>query len=144
MSLTRRRIAIATVVAATGAAMTLTACSSTTPSTPSSSAAPATSSAAPTMSESPIGGNTLPPVSITPDQTSAEVMVGDNIRFEVPSVASWSIVSDNPAVVSVTPGSDEGGVQMVPGGVAESVGTATVTLENTEGGDAFMVTITVK
>lgn len=140
MPTTRRTAAgIAITALAIGSALTLSACSSTPEPAPTNAA----SSSAATPSETPIGGDTLPPVVVSEGMTAATAVVGDSINFKVENVNDWAIVSDNPAVVSVTQGSDDGNVGMVPGGKALAAGTATVTLENQTTMEAWIVVVTV-
>jgi hypothetical protein len=141
MARTRRIISgLAVSGLALGATFALAGCSSETPDPAKTSASGATSSSA---AAEPIGGDTLPPVVITSKDKTATAKVGESLYFDVADVTAWSITSDNPAVVAVTPGTDDGTMQTVPGGEALSEGVATVTLENTKGLEAWVVTVTV-
>lgn len=83
------------------------------------------------------------PVMIEPGQTTAEAAVGRALYFDVDDVTAWTIESDNPSVVAVTPGKDDGSAQFVPGGEALSTGTAKVTLTNSGTKETWVVTVTV-
>ena len=83
------------------------------------------------------------PVMIEPGQTTAEAAVGRSLYFNVDDVTAWTIASDNPSVVAVTPGKDDGSATFVPGGQALAAGTAKVTLTNAGTNETWVVTVTV-
>ena len=84
------------------------------------------------------------PVIVEPGQTTAEVQVGRELYFNVDDVMAWRISSSDEAVVTVTPGKDDGSAQFVPGGKAVAPGTAEVTLTNMDDTDeTWVITVTV-
>lgn len=85
------------------------------------------------------------PIVVEPDQTEVEATVGRMIDFNVgDNPENWSIETDNPEVLSVTPGKKEGDAYFNPGAEALAVGTATVTLTDTKSNlDAMEYTVTV-
>lgn len=85
----------------------------------------------------------LAPIVVVPDQTEALANVGDGLEFMVDDPLKATIESDNPAVVEVTPGREEGGVAYNPGGMALSAGTANVTVTNADG-SSFIVVVTIE
>lgn len=131
------KTAIVTVGAV--AILALTGCSSSS-SESTSTPSPAATSAEPSAAASMIG-----PIMVEPDQTEVEATVGRSLNFNVgDNPGQWDISSDNPAVVAVTKGGEKDGATFNPGGEALSVGTATVTLTDTESNlDAMVYTITV-
>ncbi|MFM8772679.1 MAG: hypothetical protein ACKOFP_02360 [Actinomycetota bacterium] len=134
-STTRRAVAIAAagLIAVAGAGV-LTACGSSGGGSSSSSAAPA-----PTDE----GAQVIGPVIVEPGQTSAEVAVGRVVTFAVDDVTAWTIASSDEAVMTVTPGKDDGSAQFLPGGEAIAAGTAEITLTNSGTGEEWVVTVTV-
>jgi len=101
-----------------------------------------TTSAAPTSTESPIGGNVLPPVMVEPGQTEVTAKVGSTIVFKVDDPANSKIATDNPEVLEVTQGSDDGSAQFNPGAKALKAGKATVTVTSGAGVQTVAVTVT--
>ena len=95
-----------------------------------------------TTSPTPVGSNVLPPVIVTPDQTTAEAKVGDTIVFNVEDPENAKISTDNEAVLSVMQGGKEGEALMNPGATALAPGTAVVAITDAAG--AREVTVTVK
>lgn len=85
------------------------------------------------------------PIVVEPDQTEVEATVGRMIDFTVgDDPQHWTIETDNPEVLKVTDGKKEGDAYFNPGAEALAVGTATVTLTDTEGDlDAMEYTVTV-
>ncbi len=84
------------------------------------------------------------PIMVEPSQTEVEVTVGRSLNFNVgDNPGQWEISSDNEAVVTVEQGGERDGATFNPGGEAVGVGEATVTLTDTEGGDALVYTVKV-
>ena len=139
MPTTRRTAAgIALTALALGSAVTLSACSSSPEPAPTKAAS---SSAAP--SETPIGGDTLPPIMISEDMTTATAKVGDTLYFNVANPTDWTIESDNTMVATVAPGTVDGTSTSAPTGTALAAGTAKITLKDKTSGEAWEVTVTV-
>lgn len=130
--ITARRAAsvIAASALALGGAGTLTACSS-------------GDAADPTATSTPSGAQMIGPVIVEPGQTEASVSVGRVLVFNVADPTAEMIATDDPAVLSVTPGRDDGSAVFNPGAQALSVGTATVTLTNMDTGVTQVVSVTV-
>lgn len=84
----------------------------------------------------------LAPIVIVPEQTEAVANVGDALDIMVDDPVTATVESDNPAVVEVFPGKDEGGVLYNPGGNALSPGTANVTVTNADG-SSYVIVVTV-
>lgn len=81
--------------------------------------------------QAPIGGNTLPPVVLTPQTTSTTVKVGTVVTFNMgdPGEGQYVAVSSDPAVFEVTSvGRTDGSATFNAGGKARSAGTATVSV----------------
>lgn len=79
------------------------------------------------------GEQMLPPVIITADQTEATAMVGDMIDIVVDDPVNTVVSVDNPDVLAVTQGMDDGSALFNPGAEALAAGTATVTVTNPDG-----------
>lgn len=116
---------ITALTAAAALALTLAACSSSadTPATP----APVSASAAASAAGLPA------PVIVDESATTATARVGETVVFNVADPVNTTISVDDPAVLSVTPGSDDGSATFNPGGQALAVGEATVTLTAPDG-----------
>lgn len=84
----------------------------------------------------------LAPIVIVPEQTEAIANVGDGLDIMVADPVTATVESDNPAVVEVFQGKDEGGVLYNPGGMAVSAGTANVTVTNADG-TSYVIVVTV-
>jgi hypothetical protein len=83
------------------------------------------------------------PVMVEPGQTNVSVAVGRMLVFNVADPTAEMIATDDPSVLSVTPGRDDGSAIFNPGAQALAVGTATVTLTNMETGATQVVSVTV-
>jgi len=84
------------------------------------------------------------PIMVEPSQTEVDATVGRFLNFNVgDNPGQWQISSDNEAVVTVEQGGERDGATFNPGGEAVGVGEATVTLIDTEGGDALEFKIKV-
>jgi hypothetical protein len=99
----------------------------------------------------PVGGNVLPPVVLTPQETSATVDVGTKVVFNVgePGEGRFVATSADPAVFEVeNEGKSEGTYSTNAGGVAVAPGTTEVTVQffgSTNGvGSPTTFTITVE
>ena len=128
--------AAATKVAALGAASllgiaVLAGCSSS-----DESAAESTSSE---MSEE--GSQMLPPVIIGVDQTDASAVVGDFIDILTDDPVSTVISVDNPQVLEITQGYDDGSAIFNPGAKAIAAGTAVITVTNPDGSTRNIVVV---
>ena len=111
-----RTIAALTAIAAL--TLTLAACSSSDDTTTSSAASAAGLPA---------------PVIVEESATSATVRIGEVIVFNVTDPATTTISVDDPTVLSVTPGRNDGSATFNPGGQALAIGEATVTLTGPDG-----------
>lgn len=118
-------------------AVALVGCSSSSNSNSSSSATPTKSAA----SESPIGGNVLPPVMVEPGTTTVSAKVGDTIVFKVADPENTKIATDNEAVLQLTQGGKDGSAMMNPGAKALTAGTAKVTITGPSGEETVTVTV---
>lgn len=128
--------AAATKVAALGAASlfgiaVLAGCSSS-----DESAAESTSSE---MSEE--GSQMLPPVIIGVDQTDASAVVGDFIDILTDDPVNTVISVDNPQVLEITQGYDDGSAIFNPGAKAIAAGTAVITVTNPDGSTRNIVVV---
>lgn len=130
----RRGLAASIALVAALGAGTLTACSS------GDSGGSASPSASATTSE---GAGMIGPVIVEPGQAEATVSVGRMIVFNVANPVETTITSSDPAVLAVTPGSDDGSAVFNPGGEALAAGTAEVTLVDSVTGEERVVTVTV-
>ena len=75
----------------------------------------------------------LPPVIVTADQTDASAAVGDMIDIVVDDPVNTTIAVDNPEVLEITQGKDDGSALFNPGGKALSPGTATIMVTSADG-----------
>ena len=128
--------AAATKVAALGAASllgiaVLAGCSSSDES--------AADSASSEMSEE--GSQMLPPVIIGVDQTDASAVVGDFIDILTDDPVSTVISVDNPQVLEITQGYDDGSAIFNPGAKAIAAGTAVITVTNPDGSTRNIVVV---
>ena len=73
------------------------------------------------------------PVIVEEGQTSAEATVGETIVFNQEDPANTTISTDNPAVLQLTQGSDDGSAQFNPSAVALSAGIAVVSIVAADG-----------
>ncbi|MEV4774596.1 hypothetical protein LTA6_003373 [Microbacterium sp. LTA6] len=108
-----------------------------------------TGCAAPTSGDG--GGNALPPViaDLTKiDGTTVTVVEGNVIDLvgDDEDYLDWKAEIDDEAIVSFTPGKDDGSAQFNPGLTAKKVGETDVVLSNDASGDevAFTVEVTPK
>ncbi|MCB0899088.1 MAG: hypothetical protein H6526_07235 [Actinobacteria bacterium] len=127
-----------TALAAAGAAalFALAGCSSS-----DTTESPAATSPAATASPE---ASMIGPIMVEPSQTEVDATVGRFLNFNVgDNPGQWQISSDNEAVVTVEQGGERDGATFNPGGEAVGVGEATVTLIDTEGGDALEFKIKV-
>lgn len=130
-SITRRGMSVVTAgILAVGGISTLAACSS-------------GGSSDPTTSASQSGAQMIGPVIVEPGQTEVSVTVGRLVVFNVTDPTKEMIATDNPEVVSVTPGRDDGSAVFNPGAEALAPGTAQVTLTNMDTGATQVVSVTV-
>ena len=128
--------AAATKVAALGAASllgiaVLAGCSSSDES--------AAESASSEMSEG--GAQMLPPVIIGVDQTDASAVVGDFIDILADDPVNTVISVDNPQVLEITQGYDDGSAIFNPGAKAIAAGTAVITVTNPDGSTRNIVVV---
>ena len=84
----------------------------------------------------------LAPIVIVPEQTEAIANVGDGLDIMVDDPVTAKVESDNPGVVEVFQGKDEGGVLYNPGGMAIAPGTANITVTNGDG-SSYVIVVTV-
>ena len=75
----------------------------------------------------------LPPVIVTADQTDASAAVGDMIDIVVDYPVNTTIAVDNPEVLEITQGKDDGSALFNPGAKALSPGTATIMVTSADG-----------
>jgi hypothetical protein len=129
---------LAAGILAVGGVSVLAACSSG-GSAGSSTAATPTS----TSSASPTGAQVIAPVFVAPGQTQATVTLGNVVVFNVEDPTKVMIATDNPEILAVTPGRDDGSAVFNPGAEPLAPGTATVTLTNMDTGAVQTVSITV-
>lgn len=107
------------------AAIALAACGSS--GTSEESSAPAESASA-SASESPMGGDVLPPVMVADDATSATAKVGDTVVFAVEDPVKTKIATTDTTLLEITQGYTDGSATFNPGAKALAAGTATVTV----------------
>ena len=93
-------------------------------------------------------GNVLPPVIVdlaSADGTTVTVAVGGVVDLTGggDDVAAWSAEIADPAVVSFTPGRDDGSATFNPGLTGLAEGSSEVTLTNGAGGDTVTLTVDV-
>ena len=103
------------------------------------------SETSPSVSASTIAPNgtsqMLPPVMVSPDQSEATVSVGRYIVFTVDDPAHTTVATDQPELLELSQGHDDGSAIFNPGGKALSTGTATVTLTGPDGETTRQVTV---
>ena len=75
----------------------------------------------------------LPPVIVTADQTDASAVVGDMIDIVVDDPVNATIAVDNPEVLEIAQGKDDGSALFNPGAKALSPGTATIMVTSADG-----------
>lgn len=83
----------------------------------------------------------LPPVIIAVDQTDASAKVGDFIDIIADDPANTVISVDDPSILEITQGSDDGTVVMNPGAKALKAGTAVITVTNADGSTRQIVVV---
>ncbi len=92
--------------------------------------------------------NVLPPVIVdvgSLDGTTVEVPEGGTVDItgDEETFTDWEATIADPAVVSFTPGREEGGAQFNPGLQATAVGSTEVTLTNSSSGTTLTFTVDV-
>jgi hypothetical protein len=98
----------------------------------------------PTPSASTSGSNQIPaPIFVAPDQTTAQAAVGETIVFTQPDPANTTISIDEPDVLELIQGTDDGSAIFNPAAVARAPGVAVVTIEAADG-STTRVTVTVR
>jgi hypothetical protein len=120
-----RSIATATLLVAV--ALSAAACSS-----DESSGTTTTTTSTTSTTEAPIGGSVLPPVVLSPEETSATVKVGTVVTFNLgePGEGRFVATSADPAVFKVeNEGKNEGTYTTNAGGVAVAPGTSEVSVQ---------------
>jgi hypothetical protein len=105
----------------------------------SSSDESAAESASSEMSEG--GAQMLPPVIIGVDQTDASAVVGDFIDILADDPVNTVISVDNPQVLEITQGYDDGSAIFNPGAKAIAAGTAVITVTNPDGSTRNIVVV---
>jgi len=105
----------------------------------SSSDEPAAESASSEMSEE--GAQMLPPVIIGVDQTDASAAVGDFIDILADDPVNTVISVDNPQVLEISQGYDDGSAIFNPGAKAIAAGTAVITVTNPDGSTRNIVVV---
>ncbi|MGB8021115.1 MAG: hypothetical protein WCF04_07810 [Candidatus Nanopelagicales bacterium] len=80
---------------------------------------------------------------MTPSQTTATAHVGETIVFNQPDPAHTRISTDNPDVLELFQGRDDGSALFNPGATALAPGVAVVTIEAADG-STERVTVTVR
>jgi hypothetical protein len=83
------------------------------------------------------------PVIVAPDQTTAEATVGETIVFDQLDPANTTISTDEPDVLELIQGRDDGSAVFNPSAVARAPGVAVVTIEAADGSTS-QVTVTVR
>lgn len=83
----------------------------------------------------------LPPVIIAVDQTDASAAVGDFIDILADDPVNTVISVDNPEVLEITQGYDDGSAIFNPGAKALSAGTAVITVTNPDGSTRNIVVV---
>ena len=83
----------------------------------------------------------LPPVIIGVDQTDASAVVGDFIDILTDDPVNTVISVDNPQVLEITQGYDDGSAIFNPGAKAIAAGTAVITVTNPDGSTRDIVVV---
>ena len=98
----------------------------------------------PTPSASTSGSNQIPaPIFVAPDQTTAQAAVSETIVFTQPDPANTTISTDEPDVLELIQGTDDGSAVFNPAAVARAPGVAVVRIETADG-STTQVTVTVR
>ena len=84
------------------------------------------------------------PVFLDAAQTSAEVVVGRTLVFNVEDPGAWTMAADPADLVELTPGGEKDGATFNPGAAALAAGSVTVTLTNGTSGEVLTFAITIK
>lgn len=87
------------------------------------------------------GSQMLPPVIIAVDQTDASAVVGDFIDILADDPVNTVISVDNPEVLEITQGYDDGSAIFNPGAKALAAGTAVITVTNPDGATRNIVVV---
>lgn len=87
------------------------------------------------------GSQMLPPVIIAVDQTDASAVVGDFIDILADDPVNTVISVDNPEVLEITQGYDDGSAIFNPGAKALAAGTAVITVTNSDGSTRNIVVV---
>jgi plastocyanin len=124
---------VRTAAVLVGLAVALGGCSTTS----DEASEPTPSTAASTSAELPA------PVIVEAGATTAEATVGETIVFNQADPANTTLSTDNPEVLALTQGSDDGSAQFNPSAVALSAGVAVVTIVAADG-TSSQVTVTVR
>ena len=81
----------------------------------------------------------LPPIMVTPGETDVSVPVGRYIVFNVNDPAHSTVSTDQPDLLELNQGHDDGSAVFNPGGKALAAGTAVVTLTEADGTTTWRV-----
>jgi len=107
-----------------------------------SNGSPATSPSTPSATTTTNGtSQMLPPVMVSPDQSEATVPVGRYIVFNVDAPANTTVATDQPELLELSQGHDDGSAIFNPGGKAIAAGTAIVTITGPDGESTHEVTV---
>ena len=85
----------------------------------------------------------LPPVMVSPEQSEATVPLGRHIVFNVADPAHTHISTDQPSLLELTQGHDDGSAVFNPGGKALAPGVAVVTITGPDGETSHEITVHV-
>jgi hypothetical protein len=91
------------------------------------------------VDEGGMGAQMLPPVIVTPDLTEVSANVGEMLDIIVTDPLTEVVSVDDPSVLSVTQGSDDGSAVFNPGAQALAAGTAVLTITDAAGGSRQVV-----
>jgi hypothetical protein len=83
----------------------------------------------------------LPPIMVTPGETDVSVPVGRYIVFNVNDPAHSTVSTDQPDLLELNQGHDDGSAVFNPGGKALAAGTAVVTLTEADGTTTSQITV---
>lgn len=87
------------------------------------------------------GSQMLPPVIIAVDQTDASAVVGDFIDILTDDPVNTVISVDDPSILEITQGYDDGSAIFNPGAKAIAAGTAVITVTNPDGSTRDIVVV---
>lgn len=143
----KRNFVIGAISSVVLSSLMLTGCSSSEDGASTSTPAESYPSAAvPSASGTTVGEEpteVVAPIMVAEGQETAQGPVGNYVVFNVADPGVWDILSENPEIVEVKKGGQEGTAVINPGGLLKAIGKTKVVLTNTETKKEWVINVSV-